>query len=149
MDAKEIKELFGKDEFDDLTGHLIPDNIINCILEIRRWAKKNNHNYWTLGDITYKKTETAVLSEGTSEEDILEEASRITSGDRQNQYGPADQDFKRTAQMWSAIKGVEFTPKEVAMFLICLKLSRETHQKKRDNWVDIAGYAKCGSICEE
>lgn len=80
-------------------------------------------------------------------EDVLEEALRITKGDRNAQYGPPDQDFRRTAQMWSALKGVEFKPREVALFMIALKLSRETHQKKRDNWVDIAGYARCGSIC--
>jgi hypothetical protein len=80
------------------------------------------------------------------EEDILEEALRITRGDRQNQYGPPDQDFQRTAKMWSALKGVEFTAHEVALFMIALKLSRQTHQDKRDNWVDIAGYARCGSV---
>ena len=85
----------------------------------------------------------------STDEDILEEALRITSGDRQNAYGPADQDFKRTAAMWSALKGVEFTARDVALFMICLKCSRETHQRKRDNWVDIAGYARCGSKCTE
>lgn len=79
-------------------------------------------------------------------EDVLEEALRITRGDRQAQYGPPDQDFQRTAAMWTALKGVEFTAKEVAMFMIALKLSRQTHQDKRDNWVDIAGYARCGSL---
>jgi hypothetical protein len=49
--------------------------------------------------------------------------------------------------MWSALKGVEFTAREVAMFMIALKLSRETHQMKRDNSVDIAGYARCLDIC--
>ncbi len=81
-------------------------------------------------------------------EDVLEEALRITKGDRNATYGPPDQDFRRTAAMWSAIKGVEFEPREVAMFMVALKLSRETHQRKRDNWVDIAGYARCGSICQ-
>lgn len=82
-------------------------------------------------------------------ESILVEAERVTSGDRQAQYGPPDQDFQRIAKMWSAIKGVEFTAREVAMFMVCVKLSRETHQRKRGNWVDIAGYAKCGSLCGE
>lgn len=80
------------------------------------------------------------------EEDILEEALRITRGDRQAQYGPPDQDFQRTADMWSALKGVPFTKQEVAMFMVLLKCSRQMHQKKRDNWVDIAGYARCGSL---
>ena len=82
-------------------------------------------------------------------EDVLEEALRITKGDRQNQYGPPDQDFQRTAAMWSALKGVQFTAQDVAAFMIVLKLSRQTHQNKRDNWVDIAGYARCGSLCRK
>lgn len=81
------------------------------------------------------------------EEDILDEAARITKGDRNNSYGPPDQDFQRIAGMWSNLKEVEFDAREVAMFMICVKLSRETHQRKRDNWVDMAGYARCGSEC--
>jgi len=83
------------------------------------------------------------------EEDILEEALRITKGDRQAQYGPVEQDFARVAKMWSALKGVEFEARDVAMFMICLKLSRETHQRKRDNAVDIAGYARMLHLVNE
>lgn len=83
------------------------------------------------------------------DEDILKEAFRITTGDRQASYGDADQDFSRTAKIWSAIKGVEFSTREVALFMVGLKMSRETHQHKRDNWTDMAGYAKCGHICSE
>jgi len=87
------------------------------------------------------------------DDDILAEASRITRGSRQAQYGPPDQDFRRTAGMWSALfaaklkDGVTFEPRDVALAMILLKTSRETHQRKRDNWVDIAGYASCGSRC--
>ena len=80
-------------------------------------------------------------------ESVLAEAERLTSTDRQAQYGPPDQDFSRTAAMWSALFGTHFNSADVAMAMICLKLSRETHQEKRDNWTDIAGYAKCGAIC--
>jgi hypothetical protein len=83
------------------------------------------------------------------ENDVLIEALNLTSGDRQNQYGAPDQDFARTAAMWSALKGVDFTTEEVAAFQVCIKLSRNTHQSKRDNWVDIAGYARCGDICRQ
>lgn len=82
-------------------------------------------------------------------EDILEEALRITKGDRQNQYGPPNQDFARTAAMWSALKGIKFSTTDVADFQICIKLSRNTHQKKRDNYIDVAGYARCGDICRQ
>lgn len=85
------------------------------------------------------------------QEDVLEEALRITSGDRQNQYGPPDQDFTRTAAMWSALFGHKlkspFEARDVAMAMICLKLSRETHQRKRDNAVDGAGYFRCLHLC--
>jgi len=84
-----------------------------------------------------------------TDKDILEEALELTTGARQAQYGPPTQDFDRTAKMWSALKGIEFTARDVALFMICIKLSRETHQKKRDNWVDIAGYARCGDICRQ
>ena len=88
-------------------------------------------------------------------EDILEEALRVTSGDRQASYGPPDQDFRRTADMWTGLfrdmlrEGVAFEPFHIAQAMILLKMSRQLHQRKRDNWVDTAGYARCGAICDE
>lgn len=82
-------------------------------------------------------------------ESVLDEAKKLVSGDRQAQYGPPDQDFTRTADMWSAWKGVHFEPYEVAVFMILLKMSRQKHQRKRDNWVDVAGYSHCGNTCDE
>ena len=85
--------------------------------------------------------------------DILDVAASITRGDRQAGYGPPDQDFKKTADMWTGMfqymlaPGAAFEPRHVAMAMICIKLSREFHQRKRDNWIDIAGYARCGSLC--
>jgi hypothetical protein len=88
-------------------------------------------------------------------ESILAEAQRITGGDRQAQYGPPDQDFSRTAGMWTSLfgellkDGARFQPFHVALAMILLKTSRQIHQRKRDNWCDIAGYAHCGNICDE
>ena len=82
-----------------------------------------------------------------TDKDILEEALELTKGDRQAQYGPPDQDFARTAAMWKTLFGWEVTSRQVALAMICLKLSRETHQNKRDNLVDISGYARCASLC--
>ena len=94
-----------------------------------------------------------VVHDEDEDEDILDTAARITRGDRNASYGPPDQDFRRTAGMWSALfqaklqEGVTFEPRDVAMAMILLKCSRESHQRKLDNWVDIAGYARCGSKC--
>jgi hypothetical protein len=99
------------------------------------------------------EVEVPVVVDDEDGEDILDKAARITRGDRQASYGPPDQDFRRTAGMWSALflsklkDGVTFESRDVALAMILLKTSRETHQRKRDNWVDIAGYASCGSRC--
>jgi len=88
-------------------------------------------------------------------ESILAEAQRITGGDRQAQYGPPDQDFARTAGMWTSLfgellrDGARFDAFHVALAMILLKTSRQIHQRKRDNWTDIAGYAHCGNVCDE
>lgn len=90
-----------------------------------------------------------------SRETVLEEAARITSGDRNASYGPPNQDFQRTADMWTGLfqgklkDGEKFEPQDIAAAMILLKCSRQVHQKKRDNWVDIAGYAYCGNRCDE
>lgn len=87
--------------------------------------------------------------------DVLKEALEVTQGDRQAQYGPPDQDFRRTAGMWTALfgdllkDGASFEPFHVAQAMILLKMSRQMHQRKRDNWVDAAGYARCGAMCDE
>lgn len=81
--------------------------------------------------------------------EVLEEASRLITGDRNNSYGPPDQDFVRTAAMWQAMgyrgpDGRDLRGSDVALLMIALKLSRATWQHKRDNFTDIAGYAGCG-----
>lgn len=79
--------------------------------------------------------------------DVLMEAFMLTTGDRNAQYGPPDQDFARTAAMWTALFGRKFESWEVAQAMCCLKLSRLTHQRKRDSVVDLAGYTRCMDVC--
>jgi len=113
---------------------------------IGRWLRK--------GVVEYAggPTPFAVCHHGESQtqpdEDVLDEAKRLTSGERNNSYGPPNQDFAKTATMWRVILGVDVEPKDVALCMIALKLSRATWAAKRDNWVDIAGYARCGFQCE-
>jgi hypothetical protein len=79
---------------------------------------------------------------------ILEEAQDLVNGDRQQAYGDAYESFDRIAKMWSAYKGIKITPKDVASMMILMKVSRSVTSSKRDNWVDIAGYAELGSQIE-
>lgn len=83
--------------------------------------------------------------------DLLEETIGIVTGDRNNAYGPPHQDFHRTAEMVTAMWRHKLAPDQgieahdVALFVMCIKLSRlQWTPNKRDNWVDIAGYAACG-----
>jgi hypothetical protein len=87
-------------------------------------------------------------------EDILAEALRLTLGDRQTHYGPPHEDFARTAGMWTSLfsdllkPGSEFKPSHIAQAMILLKMSRQVHHPTRDNWTDVAGYARCGHLCD-
>lgn len=76
----------------------------------------------------------------------LEEALRLTVGDRQNSYGHPTDDFFRTAGMWTALLGLPpgtITPEKVALMMVLLKISREMNKHKQDNLVDMAGYVNC------
>jgi hypothetical protein len=77
------------------------------------------------------------------EETCLEEAQRLVYGARGHDYGHPLDDFTRTATMWSVLLGVPVTAELVAMCMVCVKLSREINRPRRDNRVDIAGYADC------
>lgn len=88
---------------------------------------------------------------GVPAECILDEAKRITGGTRQNDYGHPSQDFRKTAQMWTAILsgklGAESVSEmDVALCMIAVKLARQSHRHKRDNLVDIAGYARTAAM---
>ncbi len=76
-------------------------------------------------------------------ESVTLEADRIVAGDRNDSYGRPIDDFSRTAVMWSAILKTRVTAEQVAMCMIAVKLSRECNKPKRDNTVDVCGYAKC------
>lgn len=74
---------------------------------------------------------------------ILEEAQNLIDNVKVADYDTVDVSHKRIAVLWSEVLGRTITEREVAMCMIMLKLSREIANHKRDNLVDIAGYAYC------
>lgn len=102
--------------------------------------------------------ETFTISTGPLEvttlpsESVAAEAARTVDGRRESYGSPMD-DFERAAAMFFHATGKkhDLHPEEVAIFQICVKLSRRvTSPKKRDHMVDIAGYADCyWSVMEE
>jgi hypothetical protein len=90
-------------------------------------------------------TETLPAPEG-----ILQEAIRITSGDRQKVYGHPSEDWTRTAKLWSAILGVEVTAQQCCLCMIAVKMSRLCKTPgHRDSIVDICGYSRCIELIHE
>ena len=73
---------------------------------------------------------------------ILTEADKLVNGDRREAYGSPLRDFTRVAAMWTSIIGSHVTAEQAVLCMIAIKLSRETNKHKRDNLVDIAGYAE-------
>lgn len=86
---------------------------------------------------------------------VLREAESLITGDRNKAYGSPTQNFTNTAEIWTALlrhklkDGEQIDPAEVASLMIGLKLARTVGQPKRDNWVDMAGYAGCGYEASE
>lgn len=78
--------------------------------------------------------------------DILKTALKLTTGDRHNEYGDCIVELDRVATIWSVIFETDVTPNQVALAMIALKITRQMHTNKKDNWVDIAGYARIGDI---
>lgn len=83
---------------------------------------------------------------GQPPETILQEAQRLVHGDRGEAYGHPLDDMGRTAGMLSFLlsdklaTGKTLDARDVAMMMVCVKLSRERNKPKRDNRVDGCGY---------
>jgi hypothetical protein len=72
--------------------------------------------------------------------DILLAAHAVINKGRQGTYGPPNNPFARTAALWTAYLNNYVAPKDVAVCLALLKLSRESFKHKTDNLLDAAGY---------
>ena len=79
---------------------------------------------------------------------ILQEADNIANGDRKVDYGQADS-FNRIATIASIITNKELEASDVIKVMMCVKLIRESFKHKRDNLVDLCGYAELLNIIED
>lgn len=80
-------------------------------------------------------------------ETALDEAKRLVHGVRGGSYGHPLDDYTRTAAIWSAILGHDITAEQAILCMCAVKISREVNKAKRDNRVDLAGYAECLEMC--
>lgn len=78
--------------------------------------------------------------------ECLKKAHECVCGQREQDYGKPEDNFKGIAGLWSAYKGVEFTAGDVAMMMALLKVARiRTGTGTADSFVDLAGYAACAA----
>lgn len=96
-------------------------------------------NFYRPKDLVLLADEPVTLA--TQRAELLAEAGRIISGERDVQYGTPEDNQQRIADLWSVLFGIEVTPRQACLALILVKIAREVNQPKRDNLVDIAGYA--------
>jgi hypothetical protein len=74
--------------------------------------------------------------------EILDEAKRLTHGDRNKNYGKPLTNHTRIAGLWSIFLETEITPAQAAMCLALVKVARliETPDHQ-DSPIDLAAYA--------
>ena len=73
---------------------------------------------------------------------IIAEAEEIVNGSRQSDYGDARESFSRIATIASVMTGKEISPEDCCAVMMAVKLVRESFNHKRDNLVDLCGYAE-------
>jgi hypothetical protein len=98
---------------------------------------------------TVTKAPTPPSNAVPANESILAEAERLVGGDRKRDYAHPFLNFARIADLWSSRFGVEFSALDVADAQILVKMARQQATPKRDNLVDIAGYALCAQMIAE
>lgn len=82
------------------------------------------------------------MEKNEGEKSILSEAEEIVNGSRHSDYGDARESFSRVATIASVMTGKELTPEDCCAVLMAVKLVRESFNHKRDNLVDLCGYAE-------
>jgi len=76
---------------------------------------------------------------------VLAEAVDVINGERQDVYGAPEDSFGLIADYWSVYlseryEDIDLDRRDVAMMMVLFKIARESHQHKRDNIRDAAGY---------
>ncbi len=77
---------------------------------------------------------------------LMDEAWDLTTRDRHNQYGSAEDAFRAYGHIWTGLLAHKLQPdavidaSDVCLMMTGLKIAREVRNSKRDNVVDAHGY---------
>lgn len=83
------------------------------------------------------------------ERSIMQEAHDLVNGARRANYGHPADDYARTVGAFNALTGHRLTIGDGIVFQQCVKQARQQNHPKRDNNVDLAGYAGCAELVVE
>lgn len=101
------------------------------------------------------------MREKMTRAEILDWAKAYVCGERQEDYGTPENNFRFIAELWAAYLArvcvpqgdlVEIGPKDVAMMMALLKIARigsSLEDGTADSYIDLAGYAACGGECAD
>lgn len=84
--------------------------------------------------------------------DILDQAKKCVCGQREQDYGTPESNFRLIADLWNGYLGgrtdnpvISVTPVDVSMMMALMKIARiRNGGGSGDSFVDLAGYAACG-----
>ena len=123
-------------------AHLLDFEVIDDTPTIAETVEENSE------DVKHKLTRA----------DILHAAEKCVCGQREQDYGTPEDNFKAIAELWSVYLdrisvgkygNMIVDEKDVAVMMALLKIARiAAGGGKADSWIDLAGYAACGSECE-
>lgn len=133
---KGVRLLVSADPFDSCTGCYFNKRTCRNVLKIRgecSYKKRKDKCSVTFEKIGYVNEE--------NDKSILSEAEEIVNGSRHSDYGDPVESFERIAKIASMIAGKDLFPEECCAVLMAVKLVRESFAHKRDNLVDLCGYA--------
>ena len=85
-----------------------------------------------------------------SNKSILQEAEEIVNGSRASDYGSAIESADKIAKVANILIGEDvIKPEYVFKVMMAVKVVREGVKHKRDNLVDLAGYAELQNRVED
>ena len=76
--------------------------------------------------------------------EILDTAKTMVCGQREQDYGKAEDNFAAIAEFWSAYLDQDISAKDVGIMMCLFKIGRiKTGTGTDDSFIDLAGYAAC------
>jgi hypothetical protein len=80
---------------------------------------------------------------------ILDDATMLINGDREQDYGTPQESFRCIALMWTAYLDHPVNEADVCNMMVLLKVARLRNGPHRDSNVDGAGYMALGAEMSE